>query len=102
MRQTQDKGCSCKEKVQYGTAITTLTSGIVMCFLSFFMNEYEIENSVLMYFGQTLIFCGGVFGVNLFIKSKIFEAETRLNHKIDKKMRKVDDLIIDEDEDNKQ
>lgn len=88
---------SAKEKTQYGTAIFTLLSGIIMCFLSFFMNEYDIENSVLMYFGQTLIFCAGIFGVNLFIKNKVLEAESRINSRIDKKMRKVDDLIQDEE-----
>lgn len=86
---------SVKEKTQYGTAIFTLFSGILLCFLSFFLNEYNIENSVLMYFGQTLIFCAGIFGVNLFIKNKVLEAESRLNEKIDNKMKKVDDLVKD-------
>lgn len=86
-----------KEKTQYGTAIFTLFSGILMCFLSFFLDGHNIDNSVLMYFGQTLIFCAGIFGVNLFIKNKVLEAETRLNTKIDKKMQKVDNIIKDEE-----
>jgi hypothetical protein len=50
-----------------------------------------------MYFGQTLIFCAGVFGINIFIKNKVLEAEARLNNKIDKKMQKVDNIIKDEE-----
>ena len=50
-----------KETTQYITAIATLFTGIVLCYLSFFLNNYNIADSVLMYFGQTLIFCGSVF-----------------------------------------
>lgn len=84
-----------KENIQYGTAIFTLFTGIIMCFLSFFLHEYNIEDSVLMYFGQTLIFCGAVFGINLMIKTKVQEVETKINNKIDKKLEKVDNLIKD-------
>lgn len=86
-----------KENMQYATAIFTLLSGIVMCFLSFFMNKYSIETSVLMYFGQTLIFCGAVFGINMYIKTQVLEAESRIDKKIDKKLQKVDNLIRDEE-----
>lgn len=86
---------SAKEKAQYGTAIFTLFSGIVLCFLSFFLHQHTIHDSVLMYFGQTLIFCASVFGINLFIRNKVLEAEERLNNKIDKKMKKVDELVAD-------
>ena len=85
-----------KENIQYATAIFTLFTGIVLCFLSFFLNEYDIETGVLMYFGQTLVFTGAVFGINLMIKTKMLETETRLNDKIDKKLEKVDNLLKDE------
>lgn len=87
-----------KEKIQYSTAILFLFSGIVMAFLAFFLNEYDIENGVLLYVSQSVIFCGAVFGLNIFIRNQVLEAETRLSAKIDRKMRKVDDLIQDEDE----
>jgi hypothetical protein len=38
-----------------------------------------------------------VFGINLFIKNKVLEAESRINDKIEKKMRKVDNIIKDEE-----
>lgn len=75
-----------KETTQYIVAIITLFSGIIMCFLSFFLNKFNIEDSVLMYFGQTLIFCGAVFGLNIMIKNKVDYLKTQImediNHKI--------------------
>ena len=85
-----------KTNVQYATAIGTLISGIIMCFLSFFLNKYMIESSVLMYFGEALVFCAGVFGLNLVIKNKIMEAETRINNKIEKEIQKANSSNSDE------
>lgn len=82
-----------KETVQYITAITTLVTGIVMCFLSFFLNTYHIESGVLMYFGETLIFCAGVFGINLYVKNQVFEAESRLNKKMDQLFKEEQSVV---------
>ncbi len=82
-----------KESLQYITAISTLASGVLMCFLSFFLNEYNIQTGVLMYFGQTLIFCGAVFGLNIMIKTKVMEAETNMKKEIDKRLDTIDRLF---------
>jgi len=84
-----------KETIQYLTAIGFLFTGVLLCFLSFFLNSYDIKEGVLWYLGQGVIFCGSVFGLNLVIKTKVGDMESRLNEKIDKKMKKVDDLIED-------
>ena len=87
-----------KENVQYITAIFTLFSGILMCFLSFFLTEqHMIHDSVLWYMGQAVIFCSAVFGLNVMIKNKITDAEYRINENVNRKMRKVDNLIKDEE-----
>lgn len=87
-----------KETVQYITSIGFLMTGIILCFLSFFLNEYDIENGVLFYLGTATTFCGAVFGINLMIHNQVIQAETRINNRINKKMQKVDDLIQDEPE----
>lgn len=87
-----------KENIQYSTAITFLFSGIVMCFLSFFMNEYDVGGGALTYLGESVAFCSGVFAINIYVKNKVRDAEVRLNDKIDRKMHKVDSLITDEEE----
>nr|DAS39483.1 MAG TPA: toxin [Caudoviricetes sp.] len=38
-----------KEMVQYSTASVSLLSGIILTFLSFFLNEHKIPNEVLWY-----------------------------------------------------
>lgn len=86
-----------KENIQYSTAIATLFSGVLMCFLSFFLNEYKIGDSILMYFGQTLIFCGAVFGLNIMIRNKVMDAQSEIMSHVDQKMKKVDRLITDEE-----
>lgn len=87
-----------KETTQYITAIFTLFTGIVMCFLSFFLNEYDIETGVLMYFGQSLIFAAAVFGINLMIKTKVLEAETKIRNEVDKRLDTIDRLFKPEEE----
>lgn len=87
-----------KETVQYITAISTLATGVIMCFLSFFLNRYIIESSVLMYFGQTLIFCGAVFGINMVIKTKVLEAESNIRKEVDKRLDNIDRLFKTEKE----
>ena len=82
-----------KESLQYITAISTLASGIIMCFLSFFLNKYDIQTGVLMYFGQTLIFCGAVFGLNIMIKTKVLEAETKIKEDVDRRLDTIDRLF---------
>ena len=75
-----------KETTQYITAIATLFTGIVLCYLSFFLNNYNIADSVLMYFGQTLIFCGSVFVIYIYINTKVKESENRIRDEINKKL----------------
>ena len=57
-----------KENISVITAVVLLTSGIVLSFLSFFLSvDNEIDDSVLWYFAQTLIYSGSIFGVKEYI-----------------------------------
>lgn len=85
-----------KENVQYTTAIMFLLSGIVMAFFSYF-ELHDVVGGVLTYCGEATAFTAGVYSINLYVRSKVSEAETRINQRIDKKMHKVDDLIKDEE-----
>ena len=49
-----------KEWIQYGTAVAMVVSGIVLAFLSFFLNNYDIADGVLWYISQALIYAGGL------------------------------------------
>ena len=60
-----------REGLQYCAAIGMLLSGVVLTFLSFFLNNYVVSDGVLWYVSQTLVYSGGIFGVNVYFKSKL-------------------------------
>lgn len=70
-----------KESIQYGTATISLLSGIVLTFLSFFLNKYNISSGVLWYVSQTLIYAGSIFGVTTYINVKFGEIRNFLMSK---------------------
>lgn len=88
-----------KENVQYTTAILFLLSSIVMAFFSYF-DLHDVAGGVLTYVCEATAFTAGVFSINLYVRSKVAEAESRINSRIDMKMRKVDDLIQDEEQED--
>lgn len=65
-----------KEMAQIFTAILLIVSGIVLSFLSFFLStEHKIDNSVLWYFAQCLLYAGGIFGIRNYTIAKIGQIE---------------------------
>ena len=61
-----------KETISTLTAVVLIASGIVLSFLSFFLSaEGVIDDSVLWYFAQTLIYAGSVFGLKDYIDYKM-------------------------------
>lgn len=54
-----------------------IVSGIVLAFLSFFLNHYDISDGVLWYISQALIYAGGIFGVSIYFKTRLGEFEHR-------------------------
>lgn len=85
-----------KEWIQYGSAIAMILSGIVLGFLSFFLNDdHDIADGVLWYIAQALIYAGGIFGVSIYFKTKLGEFESKareeLKDYIDRKEVKHED-----------
>ena len=77
-----------KEWIQYGSAIAMIASGIVLAFLSFFFNNYDIAESVLWYISQALIYAGGVFGVSIYFKTRLGEFEHRVRNELSEYINK--------------
>ena len=68
-----------KDWIQYSTAIAMVGSGIVLAFLSFWMTEnHDITDGVLWYVGQALAFAGAVFGISLYVKTKVGEVKSEI------------------------
>ncbi len=71
-----------KDKLQYATAIGMIVSGVVMAFMSFFVNGGDIPDGVLWYVAQALTYAGGIFGVSIYFKTKIGELQSKADDMI--------------------
>lgn len=88
------KALGIKEQIQYTIAIILIISGIIIAFLSFFLNAFNIEDGVLIYIAQSFICGGSIFGVSIYFKSKIGEFESKtLNNIINKIEETIDDKV---------
>lgn len=78
-----------KDWIQYSTAIAMVGSGIVLAFLSFFLSpQHDITDGVLWYVAQALTFAGGVFGISLYVKTKVGEMRTEAIEDVKEMVRK--------------
>lgn len=61
-----------KNDIAIASAILMLLSGIVMCFLAFFMEVGEhVADNALWYMGEALIYASGIFGIKEYVDMKI-------------------------------
>lgn len=71
-----------RDKIQETAACMLLASGVIMSFLSFFLNNFSIEQSVLIYIAQALLFGSSMLGMSIYFRTKFLE----FNNKADKVM----------------
>lgn len=81
-----------KDWIQYSTAIAMVASGIVLAFLSFFLNNYDIADGVLWYISQALIYAGGIFGVSIYFKTRLGEFDSRVKRERDELRAELDEI----------
>ena len=68
-----------KDHLSIVSAIVMQLSGIALAFLSFLRSpEGEISDSVLWYVAQTLIYSGSIFGVSVYVQTKVAEIRSEL------------------------
>lgn len=68
-----------KDWIQYGSAIAMIGSGITLAFMSFCLTgDHNITDGVLWYVAQALTFAGGVFGISLYVKTKVGEVKSEI------------------------
>lgn len=80
-----------KEKIQYGTAVLMVISAVVLAFICFFLNHYKIEDSVLWYIAQALVYAASIFGISLAIKTKMGEVRNDMKQYVDEELEKHKD-----------
>lgn len=77
---------SIKDRISYYTAFVLIGSGIILAFLSFFLNAYNIATGVLLYIAQCFVIGGGLVGANVYFKSKFIEFDTRAKNEIQRQL----------------
>ena len=77
-----------KEWIQYASAVGMLVSGVLLTFLCFFLNHYEVKDSVLWYVAQCLVYAGSIFGVTMYIHSKWGEVKNYIDENVQPKVKK--------------
>ena len=78
-----------KDRISYYVAIALITSGILMAFLSFFLNAYNIATGVLIYIAQCFTVGGGLVGASVYFKSKWLEFDTRAKAEIENQISRI-------------
>ena len=74
-----------KEWIQYGTATLMIVSGVVLTFLSFFING-DVVDGVLWYMAQSLTYAGAIFGVSIYFKTKLGETDSQIKEYFERKL----------------
>lgn len=77
-----------KDKISYLVAFALILSGILMAFLSFFLNAYNIATGILIYIAQCFVIGGGLVGANVYFRSKWIEFNSNADNFIKKEIEK--------------
>lgn len=86
-----------KEWIQYLTASLMIVSGVVLTFISFFVNG-DVTEGVLWYMAQALTYAGGIFGVSIYFRTKLGSSVTEIKDIIDRKFRELRSEEMKEEE----
>ena len=81
---------SVKDRISYLVSFAMIGSGILIAFLSFFLNAYNIATGVLIYIAQCFVIGGGLVGANVYFRSKWLEFNTNITREIKKEISKYE------------
>ena len=92
------KDLGVKDKIGYLVAFAMIGSAILLAFLSFFLNAYNIASGVLLYIAQCFLIGGSLVGANVYFKSKWLEYDTKSATKIKEQVeREIERRIVKND-----
>ena len=78
-----------KDKIAYIIAMVLIGSGILIAFLSFFLNAFNIATGVLIYIAQCFTVGGSIIGVSIYFKTKLGEFQSKSIVSIEELIRKI-------------
>lgn len=75
-----------KESIQIWTAVGMLVSGVSLSTAGFIVAPLgKIDDSVLWFFAQCLLYAGGIFGIGIYVNGKINYLVDKLSGKEESK-----------------
>lgn len=87
MKEFRWKELCVKDKISYAVAVIMIMSGILIAFLSFFLNQYNIATGILIYIAQCFVVGGSLLGAQAYFRSKWVEFNTNVKDEIDKQIK---------------
>ena len=90
------KELTIKERISYVTAEIMIISGILIAFLSFFLNAYNIATGVLIYIAQCFVIGGSLIGASAYFKSKWIEFNTNMTQEIKKEISRYEQQKLED------
>ena len=78
-----------KDKIAYIIAMVLIGSGILIAFLSFFLNAFNIATGVLIYIAQCFTVGGSIIGVSIYFKTKLGEFQSKSIVRREELIRKI-------------
>ena len=90
MKEYNWKELCVKDKISYTVALLMIFSGILIAFLSFFLNQYDIATGILIYIAQCFVIGGSLLGAQAYFRSKLLEFNTNVKDEIEKKIRQYE------------
>lgn len=88
-----------KDQIAYVIAMVMICSGILIAFLSFFLNSFNIAAGVLIYIAQAFCVGGSIVGASAYFKSKWMEFDTRADNIITSKINEIVNKFESKDKD---
>ena len=88
-----------KDKIAYIIAMVMIGSGILIAFLSFFLNAFNISTGVLIYIAQTFTVGGSIIGASVYFKSRWMEFNTMADNVITSKINEIVNKFEGKDKD---
>lgn len=88
-----------KDQIAYVIAMLMIGSGILIAFLSFFLNSFNIATGVLIYIAQTFTVGGSIIGASAYFKSRWMEFDTRADNVITSKINEIVNKFEGKDKD---
>lgn len=90
-----------KDKIAYIIAMVMIASGILIAFLSFFLNAFNIATGVLIYIAQTFTVGGSIIGASAYFKSRWMEFDTKASNTITDKVNEIISKLDKQDKQDK-